>query len=293
MFPIIPVTRRRRTALLALKCLLPALLIEFSPAEAQQSNSPHVLPPVSISPPERRTAKPKSPDRAHSNMAARPQPNRSAAAQNASPSAATSDASANTSPSALNLNKQNTSGSRLGLTPLQTPASVETITSQTIEDRGQHNVTDAVAQNAVGFTATPAPGNGGLSFSTRGFAGSNSVMTLYDGTRLYVGAGTVTFPFDTWSAERIEVLRGPASVLYGEGAIGGIINVIPKKPTTTPYNDAEMSFDTDATRRVSVDSGGPINPNVSYRLNATGNMSDGWVDGDKTSNLAVSAAVRI
>jgi len=292
VFSIISVERRRRAALLAFKCLLPALLIEFSPAEAQQSDSPHVLPPVSVSPPNK-PVKPKSLNRERSTSAARPLSNRSSAARNATPSVATSDGSSNSPPSALNLNSQNTSGSRLGLTPLQTPASVETITSQTIEDRGQHNVTDAVAQNAAGFTATPAPGNGGLSFSTRGFAGSNSVMTLYDGTRLYVGSGTVTFPFDTWSAERIEVLRGPASVLYGEGAIGGIINVIPKKPTTTPTNDAEMSFDTNATRRVAVDSGGPINPNVSYRINATGNMSDGWVDGDKTSNLAVSAAVRV
>jgi iron complex outermembrane receptor protein len=292
VFSIIP--RRRRAALLAFKCLLPALLIKFSPAEAQQqSDSPHVLPPVSISPPVRNPAKPKRLNHVRLGAASRPQPNRATATHNASPSVVSSDNSSDPAPSALNLNKQNTSGSRLGLTPLQTPASVETITAQTIEDRGQHNVADAVAQNAVGFTASPAPGNGGLSFSTRGFAGSNSVMTLYDGTRLYVGSGTVTFPFDTWSAERIEVLRGPASVLYGEGAIGGIINVIPKKPIATPYNDAEMSFDTNATRRVAVDSGGPINPNVSYRINATGNMSNGWVDGDKTSNLAVSAAVRV
>ena len=196
-------------------------------------------------------------------------------------------------PSTLELNSPNASGSRLGLTPLQTPASVETISSQTVAERGQHNVTDAISQNAAGFTANPAPGNGGLSFATRGFTGSNSVMTLYDGTRLYVGAGTVTFPFDTWSAERIEVMRGPASVLYGEGAIGGIVNVIPKKPVTTPTNDAEMSLDTNMTRRLAVDSGGAINPNLSYRINATGNMSDGWVARDKTSNLAVSAAVRL
>jgi iron complex outermembrane receptor protein len=42
----------------------------------------------------------------------------------------------------------------------------------------------------------------------------------------------LTFPFDTWSAQRIEVLRGPASVMYGEGAIGGAINVISKMPPT-------------------------------------------------------------
>jgi len=82
-------------------------------------------------------------------------------------------------------------------------------------------------------------------------------MQLYDGTRLYVGAGTVTFPFDTWSTERIEVLRGPASVLYGEGAIGGVINVVPKKPTDYFTNEALVAVGTDATRRFGVGSGGP------------------------------------
>jgi iron complex outermembrane receptor protein len=252
------------------------------PARAQQSDQPHILPTLTVSPPK----KPKRPDDKHS-TSAQSRPDRAAA-----PSVPTIEA-VGIPPSTLNLNSKNASGSRLGLTPLQTPASVETIPAQTIAERGQHDVTDAITQNAAGFTATPAPGNGGLSFSTRGFTGSNSVMTLYDGTRLYVGAGTVTFPFDTWSAERIEVMRGPASVLYGEGAIGGIINVIPKRPVTTPSNDAELSLDSNMTRRLAVDSGGPINPNVSYRVNATGNMSDGWVDRDKTSNLAISAAVRV
>lgn len=253
MFTIVPVSKRRRAALSASVCLPPVLLLSIGHAEAQQADPSQALPEITVS---------------------------------------TSKGSSNGS-STLNLNEQNKSASRLNLTPLQTPASVETITSQTIAERGQHNVTDAVSQNAAGFTASSSPGNGGLSFSTRGFSGSNSVMTLYDGTRFYVGSGTVTFPFDTWSAQRIEVMRGPASVLYGEGAIGGVINVVPKKPITTPHNEAEMSLDTNMTRRLAVDSGGPINPNVSYRINAVGNMSDGWVDRDKTSNLAISAAVRV
>lgn len=194
---------------------------------------------------------------------------------------------------ALNMRQTRTSGSRLNLTPLQTPASVEVISSETIAERGQHDILAAVTQNAAGFTASPAPGNGGLSFNTRGFTGTNSVMTLYDGTLLYPAAGTLTFPFDTWSADRIEVMRGPASVLYGAGAIGGVINMIPKKPVTTAYNQAELSLDTNLTRRLGVDSGGPISPNVSYRVNAIGNMSDGWIDRDKTSNLAISAAVKV
>ncbi|WP_084305636.1 TonB-dependent receptor [Bradyrhizobium sp. ARR65] len=288
MFSVAFIASRSRIGLLAFDFLVPALLFGIYPAKAQQSDSAQILPPVTVSPSQKPAVKPARPDGKRSAGASRSQSKPAATSGAALPVAG-----ADISSSTLNLTRRNTSGSRLNLTPLQTPASVETIASQTIEDRGQHNVTDAVAQNAAGFTASPAPGNGGLSFSTRGFTGSNSVMTLYDGTRLYVGAGTVTFPFDTWSADRIEVMRGPASVLYGEGAIGGIINVIPKKPITTSYNDAEVSLDTNMTRRLAVDSGGPINPNVSYRINATGNMSDGWVDRDKTSNLAISAAVRV
>jgi iron complex outermembrane receptor protein len=286
VFSITP--RRLRAGLLAHTFLFPALSLGIHPAKAQQAQSVQTLPLITVSPSQERAARPVRPDGKRSAAASRSQP-KPAATPRATSAAAASDGS----PSTLKLTQQNISGSRLNLTPLQTPASVETITSQTIAGRGQHNVTDAVAQNAAGFTASPAPGNGGLSFATRGFAGSNSVMTLYDGTRLYVGAGTMTFPFDTWSAERIEVMRGPASVLYGEGAIGGIINVIPKKPVTTTYNDAEASLDSNMTRRLAVDSGGAINPNISYRLAATGNMSDGWVDRDKTSNLAISASVRV
>lgn len=193
----------------------------------------------------------------------------------------------------LNLTGASTAGSRLGLTRLQTPASVEVISAETIAERGQEDILDAVTQNAVGFTASPAPGNGGVSFNTRGFTGLGSVMTLYDGTQLYIGAGTVTFPFDTWSTERIEVLRGPASVMYGAGAVGGAINIVSKLPSWIPRNQAEISLDTNMRRRIAVDSGGPINKDVAYRITATGNMSDGWVDRDNTSNVALHAVVQV
>ncbi|MBP1293332.1 MULTISPECIES: TonB-dependent receptor [Bradyrhizobium] len=287
MSPSFPVARKWR---LGLVCSLSSLLL---PAEGSaQAPPPTRLDPIEVAPSV--TAKPKPAARSRDMAAAarpRPRPATAAPAGNM-PRAAASGASGSASPT-LNATTQGGTGSRLNLTPLQTPASVEIITARTIAERGQHDVLDAVTQDAAGFTATPAPGNGGLSFSTRGFAGSNSVMTLYDGTRFYIGSGTLTFPYDTWSTQRIEVLRGPASVLYGEGAIGGVINVIPKKPQSTPHSEAEVSLDSNMTRRLSVDSTGPINPNVSYRVNATGNMSDGWVDRDKTSNAVVSAAVRV
>ncbi|WP_341992280.1 TonB-dependent receptor [Azorhizobium sp. AG788] len=202
-----------------------------------------------------------------------------------------------TSPSlgaGLNLLVPSTTGSRLDLTSLQTPASVQIIPGDLARERGQYTVIDAVSQDAAGFSASPAPGNGGTSLSTRGFSGHGSVMQLYDGTRLYVGAGTVTFPFDTWSAERIEVLRGPASVLYGEGAIGGVVNVVPRKPDPyASHGEAFMALDSLLSGRVALDATGPINDRVSYRFDIAGKVSDGWVDRGDNTSLAVSGSLRI
>src|SRR5207253_835596 len=132
-------------------------------------------------------------------------------------------------------------------------------------ERGDLSVREAVTR-ATGITSNGAPGNGGTALAARGFAGQGSVMQLYDGTRLYVASGTVTFPFDTWSVDRIEVLRGAASVMYGEGAIGGVVNVIPKKPMRAPIaNELQLTGGTQKTARAAFDSGSAVNENVPYR----------------------------
>ena len=193
----------------------------------------------------------------------------------------------------LNLESPASTGSRLDISPLETAASIEVVPAQTIRDRGQQSVNQAVTQNAAGFSSVAEQGNGGTGLAARGFRGHGSIMQLYDGTRLYVGAGTVTFPFDTWSTDRIEVLRGPASVMYGEGAIGGVINVIPKKPTDFFTHEAEVALGTNGTRRIGLGSGGPINERLSYRFDVSGIQSEGWLDQESDfSSLAVSGALR-
>ncbi len=201
------------------------------------------------------------------------------------------------SPVGLNLRTPDRTASRLGLTPLQTPGSVDIVSGETARLRGQDSIADAVTQDATGITTIAAPGNGNGAFTSRGFAGPNSIQQLYDGTRFYVGANTVTFPFDTWNVERIEVLRGPSSVLYGDGAIGGVINVVPKKPVFVPINTARAVVGTDGVARLAFDSGGGIaqaeyGDTFAYRLNVSGNRADGWIrpNGD-FRNLAVSAAL--
>jgi iron complex outermembrane receptor protein len=185
------------------------------------------------------------------------------------------------------------SSSRLNLSLRETPASVEQIDGELIRDRGDVSVIEAVTR-ATGIVADGTPGDGGTALSARGFSGHNSVMQLFDGARMFVGAGTVTFPFDTWSTERIEVLRGPASVLNGEGAIGGVINVVPKKPNRMlQENEVLLSYGSQKTSQLAVDSIGPINQMLSYRISASSRDSDGYVDRGQSRSLAFSGALRL
>jgi iron complex outermembrane receptor protein len=193
----------------------------------------------------------------------------------------------------LAIDETTQTGSRLGLTPLETPASIEVLDGDTIRARGDVSVIDA-ATRATGITGSPGPGNGGTAMAARGFLGHGSVMQLFDGTRLYAGAGTVTFPFDTWSVDRIEILRGAASVMYGEGAIGGAINVVPRKPTRGPIqNQALLTTGSDATRQVAFGSGGAINDRLSYRFDISHRQTDGFMQRGQAESLAVGAAVRL
>lgn len=183
-------------------------------------------------------------------------------------------------------------GSRLGLSVLETPASVQILTGDLIRERGDLSIIDAVTR-ATGISTAANGGNGGTALAARGFSGQGSVMQLYDGVRLYPGAGTVTFPFDPWTVERIEVLRGPASVLYGQGAIGGVINVISRKPNTQELEvQAEIGYGSQDTWHAAAGIGGPISDHLSYRFDASVRGSDGWVDNGQSRSHAISGILR-
>lgn len=192
----------------------------------------------------------------------------------------------------LSLTEKVDAGSRLGLTPLETPAAVEVLQGDAIRAKGDLNLADAIARG-TGIVQQNNPGNGSTaSFATRGFSGVGSVMTLYDGTRLFVGAGTVTFPFDPWTVQQVEVLKGPSSVLYGQGAIGGSINIVPKKPNFD-HNDYEFQVGggTDRTYRAAIGVGAALAPNVAVRADVSRVGSNGYVDRGNSSSWAVSGAI--
>jgi len=183
-------------------------------------------------------------------------------------------------------------GSFLQLTPFETPASLDIISNEQLRQRGDVTVMDAITQ-AAGISAFRHPGNGGSSLSSRGFTDSNSVAILYDGLRQYGGLGQ-TFVYDPWSVDRIEVLRGPASVLYGEGAIGGVVNIIPKKPTRGPIeNEIQATVGTHDTQRLGLGSGGALDDRWSYRLDVSGNHGNAGMSLGDSKNAAITAALRL
>jgi outer membrane receptor for ferrienterochelin and colicins len=116
------------------------------------------------------------------------------------------------------------------------PAAMTVITRQQIEQRGAENVLDAL-RGEVGISMLARPISGRKAISLRGMD-SRHTLVLVDGKRISASDGVIghsDFQYD-WIAsediERIEVIRGPMSVLYGAEALGGVINII-----TRPVSD--------------------------------------------------------
>lgn len=124
-------------------------------------------------------------------------------------------------PSGLTLDQPIRTGSRLGLTARETPASVSVSDRAVIEERGAKDTQDVI--NAMtGVNASANPGYGGF-VSYRGFT-QNQITQLFNGINL--GYSSATRPVDAWMIDRVELIGGPSTFLYGAGAVGGSINYI-------------------------------------------------------------------
>jgi iron complex outermembrane receptor protein len=120
-------------------------------------------------------------------------------------------------------------GSRLGLTPRQTAATINIVDRETMDSRGTRDTLEAL-QGVPGVTADSPPGGGG-SVSMRGFS-SSQVTQMFNG--IDVGYVIAAHPVDSWILDRVEVLGGASSFLYGQGAVGGAVNYVSKLATRSP-----------------------------------------------------------
>ena len=118
-------------------------------------------------------------------------------------------------------------GSRLGLSAQELPATLEVIDNGEMLGRGFFNVQQA-ADSQPGVTSGGSPGDQSQ-FSMRGFTG-NQITVLRNG--LYIGPSNMTTrDQNSFNVASVEILKGPASVLYGQGAIAGAVNVVDKAPS--------------------------------------------------------------
>ena len=129
----------------------------------------------------------------------------------------------------LPLDSATQTGSRLGLTARETAATINIVDRDSIEERGSRDTIEAVS-SAPGITEHGSPGSGGV-LSYRGFT-SSQITQMFNG--IDVGYIISTFPVDSWILDRVEVLGGASSFLYGSGAVGGAVNYVSKLASHQP-----------------------------------------------------------
>ncbi|HPM42901.1 MAG TPA: TonB-dependent receptor plug domain-containing protein, partial [Candidatus Omnitrophota bacterium] len=128
---------------------------------------------------------------------------------------------------------QRPSGSLFGTTILQSSKSVDVITQEDIK-RSPARTVPELLKGRVGVCVKEYTGNGKTAqVDIRGFGETapSNVLVLIDGRRANQNdiSGTDWLQIDVDSVERIEIVRGPQSVLYGDNAVGGVINIITKR----------------------------------------------------------------
>lgn len=250
---------RHRTCLLASIVLVPLVLAGISPARAQQSASPDLLPPVTVNVPAPREAtqpvETRKPRQITRTRVPKPKPSE-AATPAPGPSAGGPAAPAVVSPTGTVTSSA------------QTPSSVTVITAQDIATQQYRTVPEALA-TVPGLNVVPTGGPGGQTSVFMRGTNSNHTKILIDG--IDVGdPSTPNAAFDfghllTGDIAQMEVLRGPQSGLYGSDAIGGVISIITNKGDGPPRATASVEAGSYGTFNQSVGLSGSQN-NFNYAV---------------------------
>ncbi|ASC72647.1 TonB-dependent siderophore receptor [Halomicronema hongdechloris C2206] len=163
-----------------------------------------------------------------------------------------------------------TTGTRTD-TPLRDiPQSIQVIPQEVLEDQ-QATDLDGALRNISGVTLSRSNDPTGQRFILRGF---ENPSVLRDGFRLSFGATGATGFQELSNVEQIEVLKGPAAILFGVVEPGGVINLVSEQPTSEPFYEFEFRVVNREVIEPRVDISGPLTEDarVSYRLNASSNL---------------------
>lgn len=155
---------------------------------------------------------------------------------------------------------------------MKTPFSVQVITRETMDDQQAIDLNNAVVGNSSGVLVVP-----NSSFYTglmiRGFSTNTSVY--FNGLRQYQ-----LMNVDTANLQSVDVLKGPAAMLYGRSEPGGLVDLVPKRPLDTPYYSVQEQAGSYGFTRTTVDATAPLNKEktLAYRFNGSYVRSDSFQD---------------
>ncbi|XAH22930.1 TonB-dependent siderophore receptor [Xylophilus sp. GW821-FHT01B05] len=162
-------------------------------------------------------------------------------------------------------------------TPLaETPQAVTVITRDQITDQGATNL-----QDALNYAAGVRSDAYGLDSRTDSVLVRGSNADVYiDGLRQANDYYTSAARPDVYTLERIEVLRGPSAMLYGQGSTGGVVNLVSKRPQAEFQGEVGLQIGNFGRKQVQADITGPLTADGQwlYRLIAVGRNADTQVD---------------
>lgn len=165
---------------------------------------------------------------------------------------------------------------------LETPQSVSVVGRQQVVNQGSQSIVDALRFTSGVSTNINPNDNRFESLRIRGF---EPVLYL-DGLQLPYGSQLFGRPkVDPFMLDRIEVLKGPSSALFGQIAPGGLVNMVSLLPTTTPIRMVEFQANSLGRLQAGFDVGGPADPkgNLLYRI--TGVIHDGGTQIDHVDDF--------
>ena len=183
--------------------------------------------------------------------------------------------------------RQASTGTKTDTPIAKIPASVQVVPRALIDDQQALRVDDAL-RNVPGTVYID--GGEGKTFFSRGFSAS-----IYEDGALrteFTDGDSYATDLDAYKVERIEVLKGPASVLYGRGNPGGAVNIVTKRPQTTPAYEGRIVAGSNSLMRQQVDLTGGLDTakHFAYRLNAVHETADSFRDEVSSRRVAVAPA---
>ncbi|WP_157627445.1 TonB-dependent siderophore receptor [Variovorax boronicumulans] len=166
---------------------------------------------------------------------------------------------------------------------IETPQSISVITADRIEAIGATNLKDALGYTPGVSTTTYGADSRYDWISLRGFDAYSPGFYL-DGLPLRNNSTWGVWRTENYGAERIELLRGPSSVLYGMSGPGGVVNVVSKRPTAEPVRELQLQVGDHARKQVAGDFSGALDADGKLLYRITGLVRDAQLPAGKEAD---------